>query len=135
MSNQVCIRQAVELADYFGLSDRGYDGTWIEFPDNTERLFQTHNGVIVVSHPYLERYWLDALAAQLVRQVDALDTPDTVEVTHNTVWVGYRSKNNESWKKTTGSDRTMNTIKAIVKSRVLPIGGRNPVVEEQKHVD
>ena len=68
---------------------------------------------------------VDALAAQLVRQVDALDTPDTVEITHDSVWVGYRSKNNESWKRTKRTksrDRTMNTIKAIVDSGVLFTG-------------
>ena len=62
---------------------------------------------------------LDALAAQLVRQVDALDTPDTVEITHNKVWVGYRSKSSETWRYWKGPDRTMNTIKAIVESEVL----------------
>ena len=72
-----------------------------------------------------EQYVLDALAAQLVRQVDALDTPDTVEITHDSVWVGYRSKNNESWKRTKHTksrDRTMNTIKAIVDRGVLTTG-------------
>jgi len=125
MNDQDYIRKAVDLVDNFDWSDRGYNGIWIELPDGSEELFQTHQGIVVVSHPYLQQYWLDALAAQLVRQVDALDTPDTVEITHDSVWVGYRSKNNESWKRTRRTksrDRTMNTIKAIVDSGVLTTG-------------
>ena len=115
MDDQEYIRTAVELAkhwwgagtDAFGPSDfhRPYVSLAVDSPDT--------------------RFFLDALAAQLVRQVDALDTPDTVEITHDSVWVGYRSKNNESWKRTRRTksrDRTMNTIKAIVDSGVLTTG-------------
>lgn len=122
MNDQEYIRKAIKLADNFDWSDRGYNGIWIEFPDGTEEVFQTSQGVLVISHPYLQQYWLDALAAQLVRQVDALDTPDTVEVAHNAVWVGYRSKHNESWKRRKGTNRTMNTIRYIVDSGVLSTG-------------
>ena len=55
------IRKAVEMADNFNWSDRGYNGIWVELPDGSEELFQTSQGVIVVSHPYLQQYWLDAL--------------------------------------------------------------------------
>ena len=106
------IRKAVELADGWRFA-----GPQLYGPSNYRYHHNKESGQYQVT--------VDALAAQLVRQVDALDTPDTVEVTHNAVWVGYRSKNNESWKRRKGADRTMNTIRAIVDSGVLTTGGSN----------
>ena len=115
MSNLNQIKRAVELANHWWGA-----GTEAFGPSNFHRPYAS----LKVDSPDT-RFFLDALAAQLVRQVDALDTPDTVEITHDSVWVGYRSKNNESWKRTKrtkSQDRTMNTIKAIVDSGVLFTG-------------
>ena len=112
MNYQEYIRQAVELADGWRFA-----GPQLYGPSNYRYHPNKESGQHQVT--------VDALAAQLVRQVDALDTPDTVEITHDSVWVGYRSKNNESWKRTRRTKsrgRTMNTIKAIVDSGVLSTG-------------
>ena len=120
MTDLKLITKAVELSDGFGFNNKTVGG---------QLVYRYPTGTIVVHSPSGFPVWFfDALAAQLVRQVDALDTPDTVEITHDSVWVGYRSKNNESWKRTRRTksrDRTMNTIKAIVDSDVLP----EPVLE------
>lgn len=62
---------------------------------------------------------LDALAAQLVRQVDALSEPTPDVIIHNGMThIGWLHDAKQSH----GSDRTMNTIKAIVDSGVLFTG-------------
>ncbi len=105
MSDQDYIRKAIGLADHFDFEN--------------DELIITPVGTASMDYVCEYHSFTDLLAAQLVRQVDALDTPDTVEVTHNKVWVGYRSKNNESWRSTKGPDRAMNTIRAIVDSGIL----------------
>lgn len=88
---------------------------------------------IVVNDATLDELWthdkwlqttIDALAAQLVRQVDALeDNEYHVDVGREEVWVGTCDSYDgiQTIKKVTASDsdRTMNTIKAIVDSGVL----------------
>ncbi len=115
MDDQDTIRKAVELADGWTSGTVG-----ITLPSDGIRLYD---------HPItgpmsLEQFWLDALAAQLVRQVDALN-PDYLftcdedhdayvyDVTHDKADLDHITEG-------TGGDRTMNTIKAIVDSKVLP---------------
>ncbi len=115
MSNQNYIKRAVELAKHWWGA-----GTEAFGPSNFHRPYAS----LKVDSPDT-RFFLDALAAQLVRQIDALDTPHTIQVSHNRVWSGYRSKSAETWKITQGPDRAMNTIKAIVNSSVLTAGEGN----------
>ena len=90
MNEQDYIKAAVELADGWTY----HDGDCSH--EETERWFIGCK---------LPQVWLDALAAQLVRQVDAIDG----EKIHNDfIQIGVGPK-----------DRTMNTIKAIVDSKVL----------------
>ena len=87
------IRKAVELADGFRWLHRDQ----VEIPD-------LNNAVL---RPFEQQWFLDALAAQLVRQVDA--------VLPQQDWLTL----SRPFYKTNGPDRTMNTIKAIVDSGVL----------------
>ena len=101
------IKKAVELAD--GWEHDGneiFNPVWYETPFG-----EVHADDLRACH-------FDALAAQLVRQVDALPGP-----THcNIYW-----RRTEIWKRNmapvngrhSDGDRTMNTIKAIVESGVL----------------
>ena len=75
-----------------------------------------------------EQFFLDALAAQLVRQVDALPSPnpDYVRRTILGIWADSASliefvggTYEETLVDFDDNDRTMNTIKAIVDSGVL----------------
>ncbi len=102
------IRKAVELADGWELSH-----------DN----FYVANDVCGASIERINQPALDALAAQLVRQVDALpvgkfpdDAPTTVYILNGNTDVWHKRKMIAQHE---GSDRTMNTINAIVDSGVL----------------
>ena len=98
MNDQDYIRKAVELADGFA----------------PEALQISNTDDMVVG--FEEQFFLDALAAQLCRQVDALPMiwvcaeNDTSCVQHSEF--GTRAVER-------GPDRTMNTIKAIIDSGVL----------------
>ena len=98
MTDQDYIRKAVELADGWDSADEQVDcplGCAFRFP--------------------LQVVVLDAIASQLVRQVDATDY--WVEATSHFVdvrGIGISRK----WRHES-DDRTMNTIKAIVDSEVL----------------
>ena len=96
MKHQDYIRKAVELADGFHVDSSGCHRT----PrDNC------------VEH----QVYMDALAAQLVRQVDALDEPMAVIIERN-----YTTLMDGGNTQVVGNEgRTMNTIKAIVDSKVL----------------
>jgi len=107
------IRKAVELAD-------GWD---YETDDIEEPVLLI---VTMAGGGHLEGDWstdlndmdqllLDALAAQLVRQVDALEW-DTIIWRNGT---GIYDRLLEAQTHINGPDRTMNTIKAIVESGVL----------------
>ena len=114
-TDQVYIRKAVELSDGFKWYEittlDPTDHSWIKLPEAfgwTEPLWFKWN----------EQSALDALAAQLVRQIDA--HPDgfwSCGPTGTTIsnsdgrCIGYTFSK--------GEDRTMNTIKAIVDSKVL----------------
>ena len=111
MRDSTYIKRAVELA-HWQTTRLGNQRIAVFMPTDDKETVQRIG--------YLdEQYVLDALAAQLVRLVDALDTPHTIQVSHNRVWSGYRSKSAETWKITQGPGRTMNTIKAVVDSDVL----------------
>ena len=90
MDNDI-IKQAVELAEGWFLG---------EFSDEVVHFPQSFG-----NHGYIDQQWvLDALAAQLVRQVDALRP----EIYEHLFPRGHL-----------GPDRTENTIRAIVESGVL----------------
>ena len=103
-------RKAVELADGWF-----YDET---NPRDADVFVATYNGLADVG--YIKDQWvLDALAAQLVRQVDALPDlwvcieDDRTSIQHNDDGTVAQLMQMEK------PDRTMNTIKAIVDSGVL----------------
>ncbi len=102
------IRKAVELADGFDIVTEK-DGTLrIDTP-----LFAGYP--CPVPHP--PQMVLDALAAQLVRQVDALDFPVMVIASRDATSIVEPDETFYSPSQNEG--RTMNTIKAIVDSGVL----------------
>ena len=114
MTDEEYIRKAVELAH----------GRW-EISDLTGNAFVPpfYNS----SYPLntLEQWHLDALAAQLVRQVDALaEQIHEVDISKGEVWVGTCDSYDgiKGIAKVRGPDRTMNTIKAIVDSKALEGG-------------
>lgn len=104
MNDQDYIKVAVELADGWALqrNERG-----------VQYVLGPHFSMIMhFNHPI--DWVLDALAAQLVRQVDN-QIGSWIEVSPTLT----RAYGNHGDHKTEGPDRTMNTIKAIVDSRVL----------------
>lgn len=97
MTNQDYIREAVKLADGWN-PHGGWGATVVQGRSNQKAL--------------------DALAAQLVRQVDA--TNDYwVNIDNESSCVNFHSGVNQC--AACDDDRTMNTIKAIVDSGVLPV--------------
>ena len=102
MNDKDYIRKAVELADEWVT----YDTTFL-------------GGCYFAQHSYdkVPQPVLDALAAQLVRQVDALPAESGVDVFPQQSII-YEASGNEAFVYV-GDDRTMNTIKAIVDSGVL----------------
>jgi len=112
MTDEEYIRRAVELADGFEWDDEHHiaqlPDEWIAFDGNS-----------------LPQYFLDALAAQLVRQVDDISGETTFFFTsqYDGVYLWAGDYNAEAGRrdvfKAASQDRTANTIKAIVDSRVL----------------
>lgn len=101
MNNQDYIRKAVELADGWRWLHRDQ----VEVP--------LLNSAVV--NPFEKQWFHDALAAQLVRQVDA--TGSCVVTVHGR---GTElSPPDGTWIVRTAHGRTMNTIRAIVDSKVL----------------
>ena len=102
------IRKAVELADGFQLSKLTNDGTYFSLP---------HGGFLppIIDCP---QQYLDALAAQLVRQVD--DNGGYAVVIKRASTIIHGANDPPIFKHCSyGSDRTRNTIKAIVDSKIL----------------
>jgi len=116
------IRKAVELAEGWEFDEDGSFGLVLTTNDgNKFRVFGTY-------HMDPLQAALDALAAQLVRQVDDLAEYDFTSYSEHcevetdvTNEDGGRMWNTHT--STEGEDRTMNTIKAIVDSGVL--GGQD----------
>ena len=65
-----------------------------------------------------EQWHLDILAAQLVRQVDAIGLLEC-DITAVSAWIYCPSNEEATHPAVVGQDRTMNTIRAIVESGVL----------------
>jgi len=118
LNDQDYIRKAVELADGWRLSN---DKEPLIYLDDG-----TSDGISFMSWSY-PQFMLDALAAQLVRQVDAL--PGNEDITRQCIlgiWAESTSvidlkgyPHNETLIESDDTDRTMNTIKAVVDSGVL----------------
>jgi len=112
MNDQDYIRKAVELADEFSVA--GVAGLFLHM-DVKDVEFPYH---VQTSLDNPAKFFLDALAAQLVRQVDESTCSEVVcSEGHCAIYdqegqVNIVEVNNYE-------DRTMNTIKAIVDSDVL----------------
>ena len=112
MNEQDYIRKAVELAD-------GWEWNWSRpFCNKVDCKYS-----LVPANQPMEQWQLDALAAQLVRQVESLpigefpdDAPSAVYQTPHEVQVWHKKRIVAIAAK---DDRTMNTIRAIVDSGVL----------------
>ena len=109
------IRKAVELADGWALERDSDDEPFYLYQAGKADWYFDEGPMWLDSLPQI---FLDALAAQLVRQVDALPIQlfESGGVGQALVW-----KSNHLMDKieVRGDDRTLNTIKAIVDSGVL----------------
>ena len=119
MNDQDYARKAIALADGWSITidDDGemtsfYAPMWL--PQATVKELSTSG----VRLDKLSQQMLDALAAQLVRQVDALRNPSVGVITSElgSIHIWRESK---LLTESTQLGRTMNTIKAIVDSKVL----------------
>jgi len=110
MDDRDYIRKAVELADGFDCYD---DGLGLVI---TYAAWQAN-----INNSAYNKAILDALAAQLVRQVDETDYGITFDGTDQPETIVWGSHLFTPIVKSCsfGPDRTMNTIKAIVDSKVL----------------
>lgn len=105
------IRKAVELV---GWLDEDDEGEYLQIPQAPTSAYLDE-----ILAP-CEQYLLDALAAQLVRQVDALRTSDhELEFWQRKGIAWIENHGDVPISREDGPDRTMNTIKAIVDSGVL----------------
>jgi len=115
MNDQDYIRKAVELADGwdYSIEDEGteYEFIYLEMADGTYWAIDEEH----IDLRSLPRIFKDALAAQLVRQVDALD--DLIPLAIHS----YESMitKPDSYTLVCDEGRTMNTIRVIVDSEVL----------------
>ena len=107
MTDEEYIRKAVELADGFEAMDECID---ILEVDGTLWASAEWEGT--------EQCVLDALAAQLVRQVDALERW-IVDAEHDYTDILDDFNRGRLKAQALGNDRTMNTLKCIVDSGVL----------------
>lgn len=113
MNDSEIIRKAVELADGWGIT------MWSGRPmvhcpiDDVDGFHIDH----------LPNLFLDSLAAQLVRQVDALTNPDVgLQLCRGVSVVDiYLPDSPLRQAAVDGPDRTMNTLRAIVESGVLDV--------------
>ena len=110
MADTDVIRKAVELADGIGVSDSGC--VWI-IP--AAREYDDISYVANYLSHDLPQWLFDVIAAQLVRQVDALECSVETTADESFVFDPYGAQLGAE----DGPDRTMNTIKAIVDSGVL----------------
>ena len=108
------IKRAVELADGWNwLDGKGKWAIWAPWND----------ALLAYSAEHIESQWvLDALAAQLVRQVDAIENFELLirrDVTQLINVYSEAFEMDEMIEYSGGHGRTMNTIRAIVDSGVL----------------
>ncbi len=120
MNDRDYIRKAVELADGWEVGTKG-----VTLPNGRSRLFDDP----LLGAMSLEQYWLDALAAQLVRQVDAAGWCFVITQEISEILAGEKTHFHE------GPDRTLNTIKAIVDSGVLDPAGCECDMEDTHHMN
>ena len=113
MTDEEYIKAAITLAEGWRLNR--FDGDLVVI-DGLRLGWPTHR---LVDDKVWARPVLDALAAQLVRQVDA--TNEYLFASAYPGWSSVVPKGNHSTPLATheGSDRTMNTLKCIVDSGVL----------------
>jgi hypothetical protein len=111
------IRKALELVGWLKSDD---EGEYLRIPG------QSLSAYFDETFAACDQYLLDALAAQLVRQVDELEDYDiNLDFDGRTVCIvqyvpeGIGGKKLISFDAPDGPDRTMNTIRAIVDSGVL----------------
>ncbi len=110
------IKRAFELADGWSITtDNHGDMNYFYAPMYLPRATIKEMSTLGPRMDKLSQQMLDALAAQLVRQVDAL--AHVLSHPKNTAVVEH--KHFGVLCSVSGNDRTMNTIKAIVDSRVL----------------
>ena len=106
MNDQDYIQKAVELADGWG-----FDGIWLCYGNAGAKIHDAEHTM----DKSLPDYIKDALAAQLVRQVDALNR---VDITIHSTFSDLEKSDGKRWYPLADSNedlgRTMNTIKAIV---------------------
>ena len=119
-SNQdALIRKAVELADGWCWST--YSDSDLCELEQADGAYWYDDADSPITPDQMPRLLLDALAAQLVRQVDASLAEIDVDVARGEcfVYLGdfYSGLNNIA--KAFGPDRTMNTLRAIVDTGVL----------------
>ncbi len=103
MTDQDYIRKAVELADGWAVNKTG----------------QTITSGGGYFGKVEDQEIQDALAAQLVRQIDALDTKFVLMDGHGLIIIQDVNTIGDAVCRVEGPDRTMNTLKAIVDSGVL----------------
>ena len=108
MNDQDYIKEGVELAGWLEVDE---EGEYLQIPDTPTSSYLDE--IIATCDQYL----LDALAAQLARQVDALTDYSGVRVCPNITEIFHIA--GQPHIPVTGPDRTMNTIKAIVDSKAL----------------
>jgi len=110
MNDQDYIRTAVELADGWEIigNDVVFSDGWLAH----EPRFLNYS---------LPEWAKDALAAQLVKQVDALDDfwVDSDNYGTAKVWIGDLDGPKSRIAKSNDDNRSMNTIKVIVDSKVI----------------
>lgn len=124
MNDQDYIRKAVELADGWRINLHS-DVDENANPFETEVMWNPSVGSHKLSDP--GQTILDALAAQLVRQVDALDAdadpefirPVLIHIFADSTTINDCRQMPPPHLEYDGPDRTMNTIRAIVDSKVL----------------
>jgi hypothetical protein len=105
MNDTDYIRKAVELADGWDLAEGQ-----LTLP-NGKFTYVTKND--------FPQYYLDALAAQLVRQVDALEGYWILHDGHGMAIIHSNRIDDGFPQRVQNSDRTLNTIRCIVDSGVL----------------
>ena len=122
MTNEEYIRKAVELADGWEWKQSKYGTTFSRHFGEPGSLEYEHDFVAFwLSSPDCEddvRFGLDALAAQLVRQVDAI-SKDVHIIKGCSIVLEFNEGYPHAIGAVEGEDRAMNTMKVIVDSKVL----------------
>ena len=113
MNDKDYIRKAVELADGWRIAKA--DGrVWTPI---------TRSGSAMDRPEQMSGFYLDALAAELVRQVDSVVQPYRIDIYHDVTQLFFDDSITERMEAYSGGNgRAMNTTKVIVDSGVLEHG-------------